>query len=120
MKTEAQREYARNYYHTKLKNNEDFKVKSRQKSRESQRKKKETLHSLVREFRVNGCLICQEQDPSCLQAHHIDPEQKDFSISRARKLGATEDRIRGELAKCVCLCANCHFKVHAGRLSLPG
>ena len=28
------------------------------------------------------------------------------------------DRVRKELAKCVCLCMNCHAKVHAGRVSI--
>jgi|GEM_PF-1188099 len=46
-----------------------------------------------------------------LQFHHLDPNQKDFTISG--KTMAWE-RIRDEIDKCVLLCANCHAELHAG------
>ena len=56
----------------------------------------------------------------CLEAlefHHLDPHQKDFSISE-RGHSRSWERVRLELDKCVILCANCHREAHA-RLQLP-
>lgn len=74
--------------------------------------------ALLVEFRANGCLLCPEREPACMCAHHRDPAEKDFSISQGRRAYA-EPRLRAELAKCVCLCHNCHAKLHAGIISLP-
>ena len=56
----------------------------------------------------------------CLEAlefHHIDPKQKDFSISQYGHSRSWE-RVRKELDKCVILCANCHREIHA-TMQLP-
>jgi hypothetical protein len=62
--------------------------------------------------------VCSERQPCCLVAHHLDPSKKDFNIGDARsnKLGFAS--VQEELEKCVCLCMNCHSKVHAGVLQL--
>jgi 5-methylcytosine-specific restriction endonuclease McrA len=49
----------------------------------------------------------------CLEAlefHHLDPNQKDFSISE-RGHSRSWERVQKELDKCVILCANCHREV---------
>lgn len=65
-----------------------------------------------------SCCVCGESDSVCLDFHHLDTSEKDFelagSISRVGK-----KTILNELSKCACLCANCHRKVHAGRLNTP-
>jgi hypothetical protein len=71
---------------------------------------------IVAEFRSNGCMLCLERESCVLDAHHVDPTAKEFNISFRWK---TEESLRTELAKCVCLCKNCHAKVHAGIVSLP-
>ena len=62
------------------------------------------------------CVVCGEPEPVCLDWHHIDPSTKEFTIganfNRAREL------ILNEISKCVCLCANCHRKVHNGKINL--
>ncbi len=47
-----------------------------------------------------------------LEFHHINPSQKDFSISNK---GYTRSwkRVQAEIEKCVMICANCHREVHA-------
>jgi hypothetical protein len=56
----------------------------------------------------------------CLDFHHADPAEKDIDPAQAVSLkGWSIDRIRAEIAKCAVLCANCHRKAHAGRLTLP-
>ena len=63
-----------------------------------------------------SCIVCGESEPICIDWHHLNPSTKNFTIganfSRARSL------ILSEIKKCVCLCANCHRKVHAGLIDL--
>lgn len=62
------------------------------------------------------CIVCGEKEPVALDWHHLDPNTKTFTIgphfNRAKSL------ILAEIQKCVCLCANCHRKVHAGLINL--
>jgi hypothetical protein len=48
-----------------------------------------------------------------LHFHHIDPNQKEFSISRNTSL--SWEVIKLEVRKCVLLCANCHSIEHTKR-----
>lgn len=63
-----------------------------------------------------ACIVCGETDPVCLDWHHIDPNTKDFTIGRSFSLA--RKTILSEIEKCICLCANCHRKVHAQHLDL--
>lgn len=44
--------------------------------------------------------------------HHLDPRQKDFSVSNSRK---SFEKIKTELDKCVLVCANCHRIRHSSQ-----
>ena len=61
-----------------------------------------------------SCVSCGESESICLEFHHTNPEEKEFTIgaSMSRKWAS----IQKEIEKCVCLCSNCHKKVHAGLL----
>lgn len=66
---------------------------------------------LVEEF-GGGCVLCgYSRSVAALVFHHLDPKEKDFSIS-----GNTPsyEKLRAEASKCVLLCANCHYEVHDG------
>ena len=59
----------------------------------------------------HSCEKCGESDTVVLEWHHIDPLKKDMSVSdmlsrRGRKT------ILEEIDKCMCLCANCHRRLH--------
>ena len=58
------------------------------------------------------CTICQEDDDATFDLHHYDPSKKGSEIRRMISLGVSWNRIVAEVEKCVCLCANCHRKVH--------
>ena len=64
--------------------------------------------------RTQGCAVCGECDPACLDWHHLDPTQKEVHPSDMVRRGWARDRILTELAKCIVLCANCHRKTHRG------
>ncbi len=55
-----------------------------------------------------GCARCSEKDPRCLEFHHIDPDDKSFTLGKAAKW----ETLEAELEKCIVLCCNCHAKEH--------
>ena len=64
-----------------------------------------------------SCTLCSERDACCLEFHHLDPAEKDYTLSKIA--GKSMRFILKEAAKCIVLCSNCHKKVHAGSISLP-
>lgn len=76
-----------------------------------QNKQTELLYSLKK-----PCIICGEAEPVCIDFHHINPEDKEFTIGKCR--GRGKEWLIKEISKCVCLCSNCHRKVHAGLIDL--
>lgn len=57
------------------------------------------------------CVKCGEQRLYVIDFHHIDPSKKSFNIHRVtakKNFKIIED----EVAKCVCLCRNCHAEFH--------
>ena len=59
------------------------------------------------------CGYCKYQ--GALEFHHLDPTQKDFSLSQV-KGNKFNDIIKKELDKCILVCANCHREIH-GKLN---
>lgn len=57
------------------------------------------------------CSICNEDAKCCLEFHHL--EDKLYNISQAVNHIPTDLFIL-ELNKCICICSNCHKKLHAG------
>lgn len=55
------------------------------------------------------CIICGESSKCCLEFHHI--KNKSFNVSQSLSHIPTELLIK-ELKKCVCVCKNCHAKIH--------
>ena len=65
-----------------------------------------------------SCRLCGELERCCLSFHHLDPSQKDQSVSKLLNDFRSKKRILEEVKKCVVLCENCHRKVHAGVIKL--
>jgi len=66
-----------------------------------------------------ACELCgYDRHYGALQFHHLDPELKEFEISRN---GTTRSwaELCAEAGKCALLCANCHAEVEAGVVELP-
>jgi hypothetical protein len=130
--TERRKEY-RKIYDAKRKEDPEHVEKRRTYNREYMRKYNQKIRTgemsprwlavlstqqeeVLSDFRKDGCLICGEDDPACLDAHHLDPGAKEHNIGRLKT--ARIDRLVKELGKCVCLCRNCHSRFHAGRFTL--
>lgn len=72
----------------------------------------ENRNKLTEFKRKCGCRYCSEVEPVCLEFHHLDPSQKDFTIST--NTHRTWKYIQEEVLKCIVVCSNCHKKIHAG------
>jgi len=57
------------------------------------------------------CSNCPENDPSCLVFHHVNESEKEYDISRMKKMSIKS--VQKEIDKCIILCSNCHMKLHA-------
>jgi hypothetical protein len=64
------------------------------------------------------CAVCgYDRCVVSLHFHHVDPATKDFTVNMAR--GKSLAAYRGEAAKCVLVCANCHGEIEAGLIASP-
>ena len=64
------------------------------------------------------CTVCGETNTCCLDFHHIDPAEKEHSIVDMVRRFSWKNTLR-EIEKCICVCSNCHRKIHAGVISCP-
>lgn len=58
--------------------------------------------------RERGCVNCEEDDPICLEFHHIDPSQKEINIAQC----TSRRSALKEIEKCEILCLKCHDTLH--------
>lgn len=70
------------------------------------------VQELLAQFRAKGCVLCGEKHPACLEAHHRIPSEKEHRLWEWRHRGLAPEKVRAELEKCVCICSNCHRKLH--------
>lgn len=97
----------------KKKYNQEYYEQNRETRTKSKQLKRAELRGKLRELKATlYCVECGENHPSCLEFHHLDPATKDFSIGIAIGKLWSWDRIQKEIAKCNCLCSNCHRKFH--------
>lgn len=62
-----------------------------------------------------GCARCgYARCAAALQFHHRDGGEKEHDVSRMAAQGRSVLAIIKEIAKCECLCANCHAELHDG------
>jgi hypothetical protein len=72
-----------------------------------------------REYKAGfGCMACEENDPDCIDFHHVISDGKANRFDSAYSWVHSKDwapaRIKDEIERtCVPLCASCHRKVHA-------
>lgn len=90
-------------------------IKTQEQINSQTRYSKRIKEELV-EYKGGKCEICGYN--KCIQAlefHHLDPTQKDFSISGGTK---SFERLKPEVDKCILVCSNCHKEIHAGLVSV--
>ncbi len=65
------------------------------------------------------CTRCGESHPATLDFHHIDPSNKEFTISHGVRSCFSGDRILKEMEKCIVICSNCHRRLHWDENIMP-
>ncbi len=82
---------------------------------EQNKNRRSSMRKLFKDYKSTlQCKFCDENETVCLDFHHIN--DKEFDLAEALNLGFSWKRIKKEIDKCVCVCSNCHRKIHAGLL----
>lgn len=97
--------YDMQYYHWNKEKQDAQRERHRQ-------KRKEWYHNLKAE---RGCNICDEDEPVCLDFHHVN-DNKSANVGTLATGGYAKETVLEEIKKCELLCANCHRKVTHGVL----
>ena len=97
---ECQREYRRQHY-----------LSNRQKYIDKAKRISQEFAQWYKKYKTQfQCVECGENHPACIQFHHAN-DDKLMDVSRLVSKG-NKQKVIDEIAKCVPLCANCHFKLH--------
>lgn len=75
--------------------------------------------TLLADLRASGCRCCPEDEPAIMDLHHIDPEQKRFSLGSSRSYTVSRGEFDAEVQKVITICPNCHRRHHVGLLDIP-
>ena len=79
-------------------------------------KRRKKVRKLAIEYKGGRCQICgYHRCHEALEFHHLEPDQKDFSISE-NGYARSWAKVRTEIDKCLLVCANCHRELHATQL----
>jgi hypothetical protein len=76
-------------------------------------KHRQNLKEKAIQYKGGCCVLCGYN--KCIQAlefHHLDPNEKDFTISETNSIGW--EKLKKEIDKCILVCANCHREIHWG------
>lgn len=77
---------------------------------------KNEIKAKLEELKSVGCSKCNEKDTCCLDYHHLN--EKNDGIAIMVNSGKSWEAILEEISKCILVCANCHRKIHAGKLQI--
>lgn len=99
------------------KNNSLYQKKWYSKNKKLQQERNEKIEIRKKEFVLNlkknsKCSMCSEGHFAVLDFHHLNPSQKDRTISEMIKDSVSLEKIKLEIKKCIIVCANCHRKLH--------
>jgi hypothetical protein len=68
-------------------------------------------------YKGGKCIICKyDKCQQVLQFHHINPNEKEFTIASSGTLDF--EKLKIEADKCILVCANCHGEIHAGLINI--
>ena len=105
MPAKNQKEYQKLWYQKKK---ESGLLNVAEKSKLARQRRKEWYNTIMKD---KCCVKCGESDIACLDWHHTDPTKKEAAVSYL--LGNNSKKaILEEIQKCICLCSNCHRKLH--------
>ena len=75
-------------------------------------KRRKKVRNKAIEYLGGKCIRCVYNKYSeVLEFHHINPKEKDFSISE-KGYSRSWEKVKAEIEKCNLVCANCHRETH--------
>ena len=77
----------------------------------SKKRQRERFHEFMED---KSCVMCGESDSVVLEWHHTEKNKTDNVGDLLGRKGW--DKIMEEVNKCICVCSNCHKKIHYGNL----
>lgn len=86
-----------------------YRKKNIERWKQYDKNRNEKNKSIVDEWKSQGCSRCDEKRYWVIDAHHIDPSTKEYSIGHTSH---GTNKIINELKKCIPLCSNCHRDLH--------
>jgi 5-methylcytosine-specific restriction endonuclease McrA len=97
----------------------DIKARRRKQLVDNTMRRRKKVQAMAIEYKGGKCQICgYDRCTRALEFHHLNPDEKEFSISRDGSTRSWE-RTKIELDKCILLCANCHREVEDGMTEIP-
>lgn len=83
------------------------------------KKRRKKIKEMAIEYKGGKCICCgYNKYVGALEFHHLDPKEKDFSIS-AKGITRSWVKVKEELDKCILVCSVCHREIHGGVRDLP-
>ena len=79
---------------------------------------KRRKENLIKVFDSKCCICGFDKWQSALEFHHVNPEEKDFSLTTNSTTKAIEKQL-AEMKKCILVCSNCHRGIHSNILTVP-
>lgn len=77
------------------------------------RNKKQQIKAVINQIKESlKCVFCKENTPCCLDFHHLDSNNKNNEVSYLAS-AKNIHKVVEEINKCICVCSNCHRKIHA-------
>ena len=77
--------------------------------------RKRTKQKLI-EYKGGECELCgYKKCNRSLQFHHLNPIEKDFTISGK---SLSFEKLKQEVDKCILVCSNCHCEIHDGLVKI--
>lgn len=91
---------------------------SRRRNNENQWRRK--LKKRIVDAMGGKCVCCGYNEClSCLTLHHLNPEEKEFTLGKMKSNPQDWEKIIRELKKCVLVCNRCHVELHEGLREIP-
>lgn len=75
--------------------------------------------NLIKVFDSKCCICGFDKFQEALEFHHVNPEEKEFSIGGSHTITKSLEKQLTEMKKCILVCANCHRGIHQGYYSIP-
>lgn len=88
-------------------------IEKREKDTKRSRERRKEFKTKAILYLGGKCIKCDyAKSMNALEFHHRNPNEKEFSLSKALTGKWKWERLKAELDKCDLLCANCHREVH--------